>query len=83
MHQELKTKLAELNSQLNDPAIIADNQKVRRLSKEQAELASLVSLVTRLESIEQHLAEAGQLLTESTDSEIRQMAELEQAQLTA
>ena len=83
MHQELKTKLAELNSQLNDPAIIADNQKFRRLSKEQAELASLVSLVTRLESIEQHLAEAGQLLTESTDSEIRQMAELEQAQLTA
>ena len=54
MHQELKTKLAELNSQLNDPAIIADNQKFRRLAKEQAELASLVSLVTRLESVEQH-----------------------------
>ena len=83
MHQELKTKLAELNSQLNDPAIIADNQKFRRLAKEQAELASLVSLVTRLESVEQHLAEANQLLIESADAEIRQMAELEQAQLTA
>ncbi|NCU44691.1 peptide chain release factor 1 [Candidatus Falkowbacteria bacterium] len=83
MHEELKIKLAELNSQLNDPAIISDNQKYSRLAKEQAEIASLVSLLSRLENIDQQLTEASQLLTESADQEIQQMAELEQSQLTA
>lgn len=83
MHEELKIKLAELNSQLNDPAIISDNQKYSRLAKEQAEIANLVSLFNRLEIIDQQLTEADQLLTESDNEEIQQMAELEQSQLTA
>lgn len=83
MHEELKAKLAELNSQLNDPAITSDNQKYSRLAKEQAEIANLVSLFNRLEIIDQQLTEADQLLTESDDQEIQQMAELEQSQLTA
>lgn len=83
MHEELKAKLAELNSQLNDPAITSDNQKYSRLAKEQAEIANLVSLFDRLEIIDQQLTEADQLLTESDDQEIQQMAELEQSQLTA
>ncbi len=83
MHEELKAKLAELNSQLNDPAITSDNQKYSRLAKEQAEIANLVSLFNRLEIIDQQLTEANQLLTESDDQEIQQMAELEQSQLTA
>lgn len=83
MHEDLKIKLAELNSQLNDPAIISDNQKYSRLAKEQAEIANLVSLFNRLEIIDQQLTEANQLLTESDDQEIQQMAELEQSQLTA
>lgn len=83
MHEELKAKLAELNSQLNDPAITSDNQKYSRLAKEQAEIANLVSLFDRLEIIDQQLTEADQLLTESDNEEIQQMAELEQSQLTA
>lgn len=83
MHEELKAKLAELNSQLNDPAITSDNQKYSRLAKEQAEIANLVSLFNRLEIIDQQLTEADQLLTESDNEEIQQMAELEQSQLTA
>ncbi|NCU44279.1 peptide chain release factor 1 [Candidatus Falkowbacteria bacterium] len=83
MHEELKTKLAEISNQLNDPAIIADNQRYGRLAKEQAEIAGLVSLLTRLETIDQQLTETNQLLTESDDEEIHQMAALEQAQLAA
>ncbi len=82
MHDELKVKLAELNNQLNDPAIIADNQKYGKLAKEQTEIAGLVSLLTRLETIDQQLVETEQLLTENDDEEIQQMAKLEQTQLT-
>lgn len=81
MYEDLKAKLNDLNNQLNDQSIIADNQKFHKIAKEQAELADLVNLITRLENIDKQLAEIDQLLTESTDPEISQMAELEKAEL--
>lgn len=81
MYEDLKAKLNDLNNQLNDQSIIADNQKFRKIAKEQAELADLVNLITRLENIDKQLTEIDQLLTENTDPEISQMAELEKAEL--
>ncbi len=81
MYEDLKAKLNDLNNQLNDQSIIADNQKFRKIAKEQAELADLVNLITRLENIDKQLIEIDQLLTENTDPEISQMAELEKAEL--
>lgn len=83
MYEDIKAKLAELNNQLNDPSTAADNQKFSRIAKEQAELNSLVSLITRLENTVKQLAETEQLLTDNTDPEIQQMAELEKQQLVA
>jgi peptide chain release factor 1 len=83
MHEDIKAKLIELNSQLNDPTIIADNQQYGRLSKEQAEISGLVDLFTRLENIDKQLAETTQLLSDNDDQEIYQMATLEQTKLTA
>ena len=83
MYEDIKAKLAELNRQLNDPAIISDNQKYSRLAKEQAEVAGLVDLITRLETTERQLTETEQLLASGGDQEIRQMAEAEKDQLSA
>lgn len=83
MYEEIKAKLNDLNNQLNDQSIMADNQKFRKVAKEQAELSDLVNLITRLENIDKQLAEIDQLLADNTDPEINQMAELEKAELLA
>ncbi|HNW55737.1 MAG TPA: peptide chain release factor 1 [bacterium] len=83
MYEDIKAKLTELNSQLNDQAIIADNQKFSKVAKEQAELSGLVALIDRLEKIDKQLVELDQLISSSTDAEISQMAEMEKAELLA
>lgn len=83
MYEEIKAKLNDLNNQLNDQSIIADNQKFRKIAKEQAELSDLVNLITRLENIDKQLTEIDQLLADNTDPEINQMAELEKTELLA
>jgi len=83
MYEDIKAKLTELNSQLNDQSIIADNQKFSKVAKEQAELSGLVALIDRLEKIDKQLVELDQLISSSTDAEISQMAEMEKAELLA
>jgi peptide chain release factor 1 len=64
--ERLAHRLSELDATLADPAIAADMNRYRELSREHAEAAELIDLFRRFESRERDLASASELLAESS-----------------
>ncbi|MES2918971.1 MAG: peptide chain release factor 1 [Pseudomonadota bacterium] len=73
----LVERAEEVSALLADPAVLSDNDRFRKLSKEHAELEPVVAAVTALQSAERRLADAGALLREP---DFREMAEQEMAE---
>ena len=76
----LVERAEEVGALLADPAVLSDNDRFRRLSKEHAELEPVVAAVTALQDAERRLADAGGLLK---DPDFREMAEQEMADTSA
>ncbi|MCC2638153.1 MAG: peptide chain release factor 1 [Moraxellaceae bacterium] len=70
----LVERAEEVSALLADPAVLADNDRFRKLSKEHAELEPVVATVSALQAAEQRRAEADALLA---DPDFREMAEQE------
>ncbi len=66
----------ELESLLQDPKIISDNEKLRKLSKQHSELANIVNCYKEYKSVIQSIADAKELI-EDSDETIVQMAKEE------
>ena len=67
----------ELVRLLSDPAVIADQQKYRSLSKEQRELTPIVEAYTRYRKVREEAEGLRQMARSSGEQELRQMAEAE------
>ena len=78
---DLEKKYEELNSRLSDAATSADRALYQRLVKEHAQLEPLISLSRRLKGLDEELRGARQLLGESSDSEMKSLAQEEIDQL--
>ena len=76
----LVERAEEVSALLADPAVLADNDRFRKLSREHAELEPVVAAVSALASAEQRHAEAQDLLQ---DPDFREMAEQELAETAA
>jgi peptide chain release factor 1 len=63
--ERLEMRLAELDARLADPAVASDLQRLRALSREQAEAAGVVALYRRYTAREDGLAEAREFLAAS------------------
>ncbi len=74
-------RYAELSGLLGQPDIASDLARLRALSKEQADLEELVMAYRGYQSGQKELTEARSLAEETTDDEMRQMAEEEIEQL--
>jgi len=77
---QLEKRFDELTHRMADPAVIADAEQYRKITKEQAELFEMVSRYREWKSVENGLAQARSMLQES-DPELRAMAEEEVARL--
>lgn len=75
--KDLQTRYGELLEQLTKPEILADPNRLREISSEQAKLAPLAKLATELEVTERNITEAQSILDESADPEMRAFAEAE------
>jgi peptide chain release factor 1 len=71
---ELEKKYDEVTQQLSDPSVIADPSKYRKFAKEHADLEPLVGTARALQKVKGQLAEAGELLKDSEDKEMRALA---------
>ena len=80
--EEMKKHYQELGEQLLDPAVLRDNRLLAKLAKEQAGLKGPVDTYEALMVCEEAI-ESTEALTKEEDHEIRELAELELAELLA
>jgi len=77
---QLEKRFDELTQQMADPALIADGDKYRKVTKEQAELSEVVGKYREWKNVEDALSQARPMLQEK-DPDLRAMAEEEVTRL--
>jgi peptide chain release factor 1 len=71
----IKKEYEEISSQLNDPAVFSDSQKMAILGKKQAGLASTYEKIANLEKIEKTMAGNAKIInSKDEEAELKQMA---------
>ncbi len=81
--QQIESRYEALTQELSSPEVTSDSARFQKLAKTHAELGEMVEKYREWKKIEQGLAGAKQLLMESTDAEMKQLAHDEERQLTA
>ena len=80
--EKFRQRFAEIETQLSDPKVFANNQKFQELSREYARLKELVAVGERYLKLDRDLAENRALLgSEPESSELAQLAREELARL--
>lgn len=77
----IRDRYEELNRLLSDPEVINDTEKLKKYSKEHADLEETVQLYNEYERITEELTAAKSMLKEETDKEMIEMVEMEIAEL--
>ena len=78
---EFESRLDELNLLLADPAVLANQDRYRRLAREYAELSPIVADYRQWKELETSVREHGQLLTDTDDRDFRELVRDELAEL--
>ncbi|MEK7615488.1 MAG: peptide chain release factor 1 [Patescibacteria group bacterium] len=76
-----KARFLELESQLADPGVLSDQKKVREVSEEYADLKEVMGIAAQYEKAQTDLAGARSTLEESTDDEMKELAQAEITEL--
>jgi peptide chain release factor 1 len=77
----IESRYEELTQQLSSPEILADSARFQKLARTHAELAEVVNKYREWKQIDKNLREAKQMLAESDDAEMKQLAHEEQRNL--
>ncbi len=72
---DLKTKFLKLEQDLQDPQVIADQNKLKTVSQEFSELKPVYEKIVSLETTEKQLEENRQLLETEQETDMKQMIE--------
>ena len=71
---QIESRYEEMTQQLSSPEILADSARYQKLAKTHAEMAAMVAKYREWKEIDEGLQGAKQLLAESDDPEMKQMA---------
>ncbi len=77
----LEDRYEELNTLLSDPDVVSDPEKLKKYSKEQAELEETVQVYREYKQVKDELADAKSMLNEKLDDEMHEMVKMEIAEL--
>jgi peptide chain release factor 1 len=80
---QIETRYDELTRELSSPEILEDSARYQKLAKTNAELSEIVAKYREWKEIEKGLQEAKQLLVETDEPEMKQMAHDEEHALAA
>ena len=80
---QLGTRYDELTHELSSAEIVSDSSRFQKIAKQQSELGEIVAKHREFKHIEKDLAGAHQMFLEAEDSEMKQMAQEEEKELTA
>ncbi len=79
--QSIEQTYDDLTRQMTDPAVISDQSVYTKVTRQHRELEPLVEKHRALRKLESDIEGAREILRETTDEEMRQMAELELTEL--
>jgi peptide chain release factor 1 len=79
--KHIESKYEELTQQLSSPEVHSDSGRYQKLAKTHAEMAEMVAKYREWKEIEKGLQGAKQLLVETDDAEMKQMAHDEEHEL--
>ncbi|MCS8616608.1 peptide chain release factor 1 [Latilactobacillus curvatus] len=77
----LLDRYAELQELMSDPEVINETSRYMKLSKEEAGLREIVGKYTRLKTVLNDIAESEELLRESNDPEMEELAKADLSEL--
>jgi len=80
-YSDIKLKYEQLEKDLQDPSVIADQNKLKDTAQEYDDLKIAYEKIIELENIENSLAETELIISEETDEEMRSLAEAESLEL--
>ena len=75
--EELVDKLDTINNQLTDPDVVTDQNKFRKLMKEQSDLVPIVDKYKEYKDAKTTIEDCLEILEEESDEELREMAKEE------
>ena len=81
--ENVEIRYGEINAMLSDPAITKDTNKLRDLSKEEGELRGIIQEYQVYKEVKEGLEETEEMLGESLESEMKELAEMEKKDLLA
>ena len=79
--QEMLRRFEELTAAMADPALVADRQRYRDVTREHRELTPLVETAGRLERVRAQLVDARKMIEAGEDVELVELAEAEAGEL--
>ena len=79
--ETIEKKYLEIEKQLSDPEVISNPNRYRELAKEESELSDIVQVIRQYKKVLADIEGDRQVLKESEDPELREMAEAELAEL--
>ena len=74
--QEVLRRFESLNTQLSDPSVLADSDRLREAARQHAELAPTAEVAAELARVRERLAEAREVAETSDDEELVELARL-------
>ena len=81
--QEVEDRYKQLNKMLGDPEVIGDRERFRKVAKEQSDLEPVVKGYLEWRKVNDELEQSKQVLEETDDAEMRELAQVEIEDLKA
>jgi len=78
---KIEQRYAEVEQQLSDPNVMSNPNKYRELAKEESELCDVVKTTRQYKKVLSDIRSDEEVLQESDDTELRELAEMEMAEL--
>ncbi len=78
---KIEQRYAEIEKQLSDPNVLSNQNKYRELAKEESELSEVVKTIRLYKKVLSDIKSDEQVLQESVDAELRELAEMEMEEL--
>jgi len=76
-YSDVQDKFSKLEADLQNPAIVNDVKKLKETSQEYNELKPVAEKILELDGLEKSIAETQLMVSDETDSQLREMAALE------
>ncbi|OGF29882.1 peptide chain release factor 1 [Candidatus Falkowbacteria bacterium RIFCSPLOWO2_12_FULL_45_13] len=81
MYEDIKKKFSDLETELQNPAVISDPKKLKTISKQHSELKSAIELILELEKNQTQLEQNEALVENESDRELVKIAKDELPEL--